>query len=339
MKSAVRLAFLVASLWAAVLCDAPAASTTSSRLERVYVYGVEYVRLEDWARSVGGQVRWSVPKREVTVALPSGTLRFSVDQRRCAVKGVEVSMSAPVAYRGSSALICAADVSSTLLPILSPAKNPPGRGIKTIVLDAGHGGKDPGNQESRRQEKQYTLLLARELSELLTKAGFKVSLTRSSDVYLSPEERPEIARRRGADLFISLHFNSADGRGASSVEGAETFCMTLPRTSSTNARGEGAETGSRAGNRNDARNVLLAYQIQKALVQKAGCEDRGVKRARFAVLREATMPAVLIEAAFMTHGTDAKRIYDSAQRRRLAQAIADGTIAYRNIVEGVRPAK
>ena len=143
MKSAVRLAFLAVSLWAGFLCDASAASATSSRLERVYVYGVEYVRLEDWSRSLGGQVRWSVPKREVSIALPSGTLRFTVDQRRCEVKGVEVSLSAPVAYRGSSALISAADVSSTLLPILSPAKNPPGRGIKTIVLDPGHGGKDP----------------------------------------------------------------------------------------------------------------------------------------------------------------------------------------------------
>ena len=339
MKSVFCLAFLAACLWTVVLCDASAASATSSRLERVYVYGVEYVRLEDWARSLGGQVRWSVPKREASVVLASGTLRFSVDQSRCVVKGVVVSLSAPVAYRGSSALISASDVISTLTPILSPAKNPPGRGIKTIVLDPGHGGKDPGNQESSRQEKQYTLLLARELSALLTKAGFKVSLTRNSDVYLSPEERPEIARRHGADLLISLHFNSADGRGGSSVEGAETFCMTLPRTSSTNARGEGAVTTSRAGNRNDARNVLLAYQIQKALTQKAACPDRGVKRARFAVLREATMPAVLIEAAFMTHGTDAKRIYDSAQRRRLAQAIADGTLAYRNLVEGVRPTK
>ena len=339
MKSAILLAFVAASLWAGLLCDASAASATRSRLERVYVYGVEYIRLEDWARSLGGQLRWSVPKREVSVALASGTLRFTVDQSRCVVKGVLVSLSAPVAYRGSSALLPAADVASTLLPVLSPAKNPPGRGIKTIVLDPGHGGKDPGNQEGRHQEKHFTLLLASELSELLTKAGFKVLFTRNSDVYLSPEERPGIARRRGADLFISLHFNSADGRGASSVEGAETFCMTLPRTSSTNARGEGAETGSRAGNRNDARNVLLAYHIQKALTQKAGCEDRGVKRARFALLREATMPAVLIEAAFMTHGTDAKRIYDSAQRRRLAQAIADGIIAYRNIVEGVRPTK
>ena len=339
MKSAVRLAFLAASLCAVDLPDVSAASATSSRLESVYVYGVEHVRLEEWARSVGGQVKWGVPKREVSVALSSGTVRFTVDQRRCVVKGVLVSLSAPIAYRGSSALISALDVTGTLSPILSPTKSPPGRGIKTIVLDPGHGGKDPGNQERSHQEKQFTLLLAREVSDLLTRAGFKVSLTRNTDVYLSPEERPEIARRRGADLLISLHFNSADGRGASSVEGAETFCMTQPRTGSTHARGEGATTGSRAGNRNDSRNILLAYHIQKALTQKAGCQDRGVKRARFAVLREAAMPAVLIEAAFMTNGTDAKRIYDTAQRRRLAQAIADGTIAYRNLVEGARPTK
>ena len=117
MKSVFCLAFLAACLWTVVLCDASAASATSSRLERVYVYGVEYVRLEDWARSLGGQVRWSVPKREASVVLASGTLRFSVDQRRCVVKGVVVSLSAPVAYRGSSALISASDVISTLTRI------------------------------------------------------------------------------------------------------------------------------------------------------------------------------------------------------------------------------
>ena len=200
------------------------------------------------------------------------------------------------------------------------------------MLDPGHGGKDPGNKEGRREEKFYTLLFARDLSALLTKAGFKVLLTRNSDTFVGLEERPDLARKRGADLFISLHFNSADGAGASGVQGAETYCMTLARTSSSNAGGEGAQTGTRTGNRSDSKNILLAYQVQKALTQKAGCDDRGVKRARYAVLRDAPMPAVLIEAAFMTHTRDAQRIYDSAQRQRLAQAIADGVITYRNLV-------
>jgi len=109
--------------------------------------------------------------------------------------------------------------------------------------------------------------------------------------------------------------------------------MTLPRTSSTNARGEGAGAGAYPGNRFDSKNVLLAYQIQKAITEKTGAEDRGVRRARFAVLRGATMPAVLVEAGFMTNPSDAKRIYDPVQRRQVAQAIVDGVLAYQRLVE------
>jgi len=77
-----------------------------------------------------------------------------------------------------------------------------------------------------------------------------------------------MARRRGADLFISLHFNSADGTGSTSVKGAEVYCMTPARTSSTNARGEGGGAGAFPGNRFDSKNMLLAWQIQKALSDK-----------------------------------------------------------------------
>src|SRR6185503_3366637 len=121
--------------------------------------------------------------------------------------------------------------------------------------------------------------------------------------------------------------------GGSAVKGAETYCMTPVRASSTNARGEGAGAGAYPGNRFDPKNMLLAYQLQTAITEKAGAEDRGVKRARFRVLREAAMPAVLIEAGFMTNPSDGKRIYDPALRRQLAQAIVDGVLAYKRQVE------
>jgi N-acetylmuramoyl-L-alanine amidase len=79
--------------------------------------------------------------------------------------------------------------------------------------------------------------------------------------------------------------------------------------------------------------MLLAYQLQKRIARNLGMEDRGVRRARFAVLRPAVMPAVLIEGGFMSHPTEARKIYDAAHRRQMAQAIVDGIIAYRNLVE------
>ena len=329
MKSATCLALLAISLVTAIAIG----QGTSSRMPRASLFGHDYVRLEDWAQTRGGQVRWTVPQHDVRVTLPSGSLLFSVNSRKAMVKGTAVWLSVPVAFNNGSAYIGAVDVASALNPLFSPPKSSAGRLVKNIVLDPGHGGKDPGNQEGRQQEKQYTLLFAKDVRDALVRAGFKVSLTRERDVFLELPERPDVARRRGADLFLCLHFNSADGPGSAGVKGVETYCMTPSRVSSTNARGEGAGAGAYQGNRFDSLNMLLAYQIQKAITEKTGAEDRGVKRARFAVLRSAEMPAAYVEGGFMTHQADSRRIYDSAQRRQMAQAVADGVLAYKRIVE------
>lgn len=327
MKFAVNATLLLAGLLPA------AAQAPLGRMDRSWMFGAEYVQLDDWARANGGQARWVVPKQELKVVFPTGSLGFLVDARRITLKGVHVWLSAPVVLRGSSAYVAAADFTGTIHPLLFAPKPALGRPVRTIVLDPGHGGKDPGNQEGRRQEKQYTLQLAKDVRDLLTKAGFRVWLTRNFDSYITPESRPLIARQRGADLFISLHLNSADGPGGSAVKGAEVYCLTAANAFSTNDRGELGRREWQTGNRNDARNIQLAYQIQKALVEKAGSEDRGVKRARFAVLKHAEMPSILVEAAFMTNPGDARRIYDAPQRRSLAQAIVDGVQAYKRLTE------
>jgi N-acetylmuramoyl-L-alanine amidase len=109
--------------------------------------------------------------------------------------------------------------------------------------------------------------------------------------------------------------------------------MTPARTSSTNSRGEGANTGSYPGNRFDSKNMLLAYQVQKTLLKNLATEDRGVRRARYAVLRTAEMPAILIEGGFMSNKAEAKKIYDAGYRRQMAQAITEGVMNYKRLVE------
>ena len=312
---------------------AAVASGPVGRLERVPLFGTDYVRLEDWARANNFQVQWVTPKQEVKLTRAGATLEFTADSRKMSLNGVGFWLAAPIAMRNGSAHITPVDLTTAIHPVLFPSKNAPGRAIKTICLDAGHGGKDPGNREGKHLEKKYTLLLAREVGAQLAKAGFKVCFTRQSDNFVDLPLRPAIARERGADLFVSLHYNSVDGPGATSVQGVETYCLTPTRTSSTNARGEGAETGAYPGNRLDAKNALLAYQIQKSLVRGLALEDRGVRRARFAVLRTADMPAVLIEAGFMTHPGEAKKIHDAAHRGQLARAIVNGVLAYQRIVE------
>ncbi len=148
----------------------------------------------------------------------------------------------------------------------------------------------------------------------MKKLGYNVILTRSKDVYVDLPARPAIANQNGADLFISLHFNATQ-TGKSEVEGPETYCITPVGAASSNAQGEGSDDGATVANRYEDKSLLLAYQMEKSLVQNLNVEDRGVRRARFAVLRDATMSAILIEGGYMeTHPTGKQKNL----RRRLA---------------------
>ena len=316
----------------ALLCAGllPLVGAAATPLPRFLFCGTEYVSLEDWAEANHFQMRWVTPQQELRLANNSARLTFIVDSRKSSVNGLTVWLSRPIGLRNHSPCIAWKDVTTALHPLLFPPKNTPGRKIKTICLDPGHGGRDPGNQERKQMEKKYTLLLAQELSGQLAKSGLKVQLTRSRDTFVELASRPETAKRRQADLFVSLHFNAADD---ASVRGAEVYCMTPAYESSTNARGEGAENGAFPANRLDQKNLLLAYELQKALLKNLAVEDRGVKRARFAVLRSAETPAALVEGGFMTHPSEVKKIYDPAWRRQLARALAEGILSYKRIVE------
>ncbi|MBI3417621.1 MAG: N-acetylmuramoyl-L-alanine amidase [Verrucomicrobia bacterium] len=301
--------------------------------ETVELFGHAYIRLQDWAHANGFAVKWPAQSKDVELARQGTRLLFTIDSRRAEINHVTVWLSVPVAQRNGAIYFSPLDLKTLIAPILSPTKNPPNTRIKTICLDAGHGGKDPGNQVGAHQEKSYTLLLAKEVRDLLGRAGFRVAMTRSGDAYPERSQRPEIARRARADLFVSLHYNSLTGDG-SGTRGVETFCLTPAGATSTNARGEASDTRAVLGNLSNARSTLLAYQIQKSLVLRLGMEDRGLKRARFEIFRTAEMPAVLVECGFMSDPAEAQRIFDLTFRRRMAQAIVDGLIAYRNRVEG-----
>jgi len=331
MRALMKGTTCLSLIWAGLL--AAQAQGAASQAGRFSFSGQTYVRLEDWARIEGLQVRWIIPKEQVKLTGASATLSFWADSRRMSFNGVNVWLAGPIVMRNGSTYIAAVDLTTVIRPLLYPTRDVPGRPLRTICLDPGHGGKDPGNREGAQFEKRYTLLLAQELSAQLRNAGFKVFLTRISDRFVDLPERVEIARRRKADLFVSLHFNSADGPGGTGVKGSEVYCLTPPRTSSTNARGEGAQAGICPGNRFDSKNILLAHRIQRALLQRLGSEDRGVRRARFAVLRGAEMPAVLIEGGFMTHPTESRKIYDPAHRRQMATAIVEGIRSYRSLLD------
>jgi N-acetylmuramoyl-L-alanine amidase len=324
MKSVVALLFV----WCGFVLTA--SESRPSKLEHYQVFGRDYIRLTEWARQSGLDFRWLV--RGETATVTNRTMRLSVkaDSNKATLNGVNVSLNWPVALKDGVLYLTSQDLQKVIYPVISPTRNSAGEKIRTICIDPGHGGKDPGNLEGREQEKKYTLMLGQELSAQLKKTGFKVVMTRTGDTYPELPARPDRANRAGADLFVSLHFNSSTSRD---VRGAEVYCMTPRGAASTMARGEGTLSHSFAGNANDDKNMLLAFQIQKALTRELRVDDRGVQHARWAVLRDARMPAVLIEGGFMSNPSEGRKIYDATYRRQMAQAIVDGIVAYQRLVE------
>lgn len=293
------------------------------------INGQNYVSLTDWARANGLRVA-TLTRDQIILTNKASRLVFNTDSAESEINGVDVRLSYPVA---KGALIAQLDLDTTVKPLLFPAQYLDHNKITTICLDPGHGGKDTGNRVHSfywHNEKTYTLALAYDLREQLEHAGFKVILTRDKDVYVDLPERPAIANKAGADLFVSLHFNAAQ-TDKNNVAGPETYCITPVGAASSNAQGEGADHSAVTGNIYERRSFLFAYEMQKSLVQNLHVVDRDVRRARFAVLRDAKMPAILIEGGYMTNPTESKRIYDANWRQQMAAAIVKGILAYQKL--------
>src|SRR5580658_4540750 len=285
---------MAAALFSMLLWSASAQAVLRN-LERVAVAGNDYVRLAEWGASAGCAMQWNKKDGEIEMSGASVRLHFSIDSRRVEISGVTVWLCLPVVNRNGVPLLSLADARSTLDPVLSPRKSE--ARVQTICLDPGHGGKDPGKSQGLNYEKKYTLLLAQETAGLLKEKGFKVVMTRTNDEAVELSDRPQLASRRGADLFVSLHYNAAE----SNVHGLEVFCLAPPGMNSSDEGGGTSNHPAETGNAQDARNVLLAYQVQKSIIHGVPLEDLGLKRSHFEVLRLAHVPAILIEGGFLSN--------------------------------------
>jgi N-acetylmuramoyl-L-alanine amidase len=224
-------------------------------------------------------------------------------------------------------------------PPLHISKTPAKTALRRIVVDAGHGGKDPGAVgPSGVLEKTVTLELAKALAKELTRQiGCEVILTRSGDVYLPLEERTAIANKVGADLFVSLHANANKSRKA---YGIETYYLNFSKNDKA-AAVAARENGTSLKQVSDLELILfdlmanakinessrLATVIQEGLVKEIGKEfgkvrDLGVRQGPFYVLLGATMPSVLVETAFISHPREEKRLTNGKYRQTAARAIA-----------------
>ncbi len=228
--------------------------------------------------------------------------------------------------------------------------------LKTVVIDAGHGGKDPGCHGGHAQEKTVCLTMALMLGEQI-KADYpeiNVVYTRSTDVFVELDERAKIANRNDADLFICIHANAA----SAAAYGTETYVLGLHRTKSQEAVAarENAtihmedDGGKKYEDFQMTPDAIIARQIQlsvfldqsisfadklQAEFTALGRFDRGVKQAGFLVLYKTTMPSVLIETGFLTNPKEEKYLSDSTTQRQMANAMFTAFKKYKNELEGV----
>lgn len=204
-----------------------------------------------------------------------------------------------------------------------------------VFIDPGHGGNDPGaiNKEKKVYEKTLALDIAKRLQAHLTNAGFITKLSRTDNTTtLTLNERNIMATRWGADIFVSVHINSSSSH---IPNGYETYVLanvgqlstSMDRNQMTSEDWDFVNEKYR-GNKNDTRNLLLGYAIHRKVVNNINIADRGLRRARFHVLREATMPAVLVECGYLSSAIDSKYINTTSYRESCARGIYQGIYDY-----------
>ena len=228
--------------------------------------------------------------------------------------------------------------------------------IKTIVIDAGHGGKDPGCHGASANEKNVCLSIALKLGDQIKKKypGIKVIYTRDKDVFVELDERANIANKAKADLFICIHANAA----SPAAYGAETYVLGLHRTESQQKVAERENStifleddkGEKYKDFDLSPDALIARQIQLSVFldqsisfadklqkefTKLNRYNRGVKQAGFLVLYKTTMPSVLIETGFLTNPSEEKFLADTAGQKKMATSMFSAFESYKNELEGI----
>lgn len=255
-------------------------------------------------------------------------LVFKVDSREVQVNGTLVWLHEPTSQARGRWAMREVDATRVIDPLIRPELYLGNAGSRVVIIDPGHGGQDSGARGAKGiEEKRVVLDIARRLRAHLVTAGVKVYMTRENDRFVELDERARRAALWGGDVFISIHLNSA---GSADAAGIETFSLAAAGYSST---GGGLSNLSQPGNRFEGANAMLAYQVHKAVVAKVAATDRGVKRSRFLVLKEAPCPAVLVECGFVSNRAEEEKLMTEAHREALAQGLARGTLNYLNLVK------
>ena len=271
-------------------------------------------------------MRMSSFGKKVVMENKYNKLEVETDSRRAWINGTMLFLHEPCRKVGGGWAVREVDFKRGIDPILRSYAYAPKRMPRMVVLDPGHGGKDSGaSGKNDVIEKQVVLDISHRVRKHLEEKKISVRMTRTGDSYPTLEQRPDYASKVGADLFISIH---ADGAGDPSANGVETFITSAAGYDSSNDYGQSGDKSVQRNNSHDAANAILGFSIQSNLVKMSKRRDRGLRRARFAVIRKAPCPAALVECGFLTNPAEESLLNSASYRENVARGISNGILGY-----------
>ena len=327
-----RILLLITALFCVSPPPCDAAGSQQGDWTLYKVGGRDYVSVENVAQFYAlGQVQ--VGSGEFQLKGGMRSLRGRANTKEFFINNLKFILSYPVIECDGHLCMSRMDLTKLVEPVMRPGKIKDAEKIDTIVLDAGHGGHDRGAVSPYGDEKTFALDVVSRARLLLMQNGFKVVLTRSNDTFIPLHDRVRIANAQKNALFISVHFN-AGGAGT----GLETYTLSPRGVPSMAADGPSiTDLTPCPGHQNDAENMALATAMHAAMVVRSRMWDRGIKRARFVVIRDITIPGVLVEGGFQTNANDARLIAMPAYRQQMAASIVQAVQNFRRAV-GTQPA-
>ncbi len=319
----------------------------------VKIGGIDYFTINQLNKVFNATINEDVIEQRLEVNLYNEQLIFLMDSSYVTHMNEVYNFSFPIVLQNGRYMIPAVFI-KTVLPTILPekisfsrnriiAEPPVDNTVRTIVIDPGHGGKDPGAIGYTRTmyEKDIVLDIALKIKKLVEmNLDLEVVLTRDKDEFVTLQERTQLANQNNADLFLSLHCNAHNNN---KTHGIEVYYLSTARTDEARAveAMENAvvykyEGGEDAVQRYDDLAFILAdmaqsehleessrfaVKLQSSLIANTNAYNRGVKQANFYVLRGAFMPAVLIEFGFITNREEQQKLLDSSYQNKLAYAV------------------
>lgn len=260
------------------------------------------------------------------------TIRGRAGTREIWINNVKYILCFDIVAKNGLLLISAMDVTKIIEPVMRPGKIKNATAVRTVILDAGHGGHDSGARGPLGSEKDATLDVVLRAKKLLEQNGYNVRLTRMTDVFIPLEKRPALANKYPNAIFVSVHFNKSNMVGGTGIETYALAPRGVPSMDEENL--SYSDFKQYPGHARDSENIALATAMHSSMLRHLRLFDRGIKRARFVVIRDIEIPGVLLEGGFMNHPVDARQIASSEFRDAFARAILEGVNRYKSAVAG-----